>query len=35
LDRKGKVLGKLTHLLDMLARGEKFNRDQFRTLLAR
>ena len=36
LDRRGRVLGKLTHLLDILARGEQqFNQEQFRALLAR
>ena len=35
LNRRGRVLGKLTHLLDILARGEQFNLEQFRALLAR
>ena len=36
LDRRAKVLAKLTHMLDLLGQeGQQFNQEQFRALLAR
>ena len=35
LDKRAKVLGKLTYLLDLLAQGKEFGQEPFRALLAR
>jgi hypothetical protein len=35
LDKRAKVVGKLTYILDLLAEGKQFSQDAFRALLAR
>jgi hypothetical protein len=35
LDKRAKVVGKLTYILDLLAQGNQFSQEAFRALLAR
>jgi hypothetical protein len=35
LDKRAKVVGKLTYILDLLAQGNQYSQEAFRALLAR